>query len=73
VGKALDSIHDYRGTMPDHEEVSEDFEFLHEKLAKLWKMIDDHEDLAGGETPKELLRPLAERVVTSKTIEDKKK
>ncbi len=61
VGKALDSIHDYRGTMPDEQEVSTDFEDIHHKLAEFWTMLDEHPDLADGETPKELLRPLQEK------------
>jgi hypothetical protein len=61
VGKALDSIHDYRGSMPDEQDVSDDFEDIHEKLAQFWKMLDSHPDLADGETPKELLKPLQEK------------
>tara|TARA_R110002096_G_C14299861_1_gene698371 strand:+ start:88 stop:642 length:555 start_codon:yes stop_codon:yes gene_type:complete len=61
VGKALDSIHDYRGTMPDDQDVSDDFEDIHSKLAEFWTMLDSHPDLADGETPKELLKPLQEK------------
>ena len=60
VGKALDAIHEYRGDMSDDEEVSKDFEFLHKKLAEVWKMLDGHENLAGGETPQDLMRPVQE-------------
>ena len=66
VGKALDAIHEYRGDMPDEIEVSKDFEFLHEKLAEVWKMLDDHENLAGGETPQDLLRPVHESIKKDK-------
>jgi len=52
--------------MPDEIEVSKDFEFLHEKLAEVWKMLDDHENLAGGETPQDLLRPVHESIKKDK-------
>jgi hypothetical protein len=61
IGKALDSIHDYRGSMSDEQDISGDFEDIHEKLAKFWTMLDSHPDLADGETPKELLKPLQEK------------
>jgi len=60
VGKALDSIHEYRGDMSDDEEVSKDFEFLHKKLAEVWQMLDEHENLAAGQTPADLMRPVHE-------------
>ena len=69
MGKALDYIHEYRGEMPDHEEVSGDFEKMHEQLAKYWKMLDEHEDLAGGETPQDLLRPVHENLEEDNTDE----
>jgi len=62
MGKALDYIHEYRGDMSDDEGVSKDFENFHKKLAEYWKILDEHEDLAGGETPQDLLRPIQESI-----------
>ncbi len=60
LGKALDVIHEYRGNMPESEEVSSDFELIHKKIADVWRMLDGHEDLGGGETPKEFYDTLRE-------------
>ena len=42
LGKALDVIHEYRGNMPESEEVSSDFELIHKKIADVWRMLDGH-------------------------------
>ena len=60
MGKALDVIHEYRGDMSEDVEVSKDLEFLHKKLAEVWQMLDEHENLAGGETPANLMNPMRE-------------
>tara|TARA_Y100001938_G_C8088594_1_gene433646 strand:+ start:2026 stop:2373 length:348 start_codon:yes stop_codon:yes gene_type:complete len=60
LGKALDVIHEYRGEMAETEEVSPDFELIHKKVADVWRMLDEHEDLAGGESPKEFYSTLKE-------------
>jgi|TARA_A100001011_G_scaffold399544_1_gene508716 hypothetical protein len=60
LGKALDVIHEYRGEMAETEEVSPDFELIHKKVADVWRMLDGHEDLGGGESPKEFYSTLKE-------------
>jgi len=67
LGKALDVIHEYRGDMDEGQEVSPDFELIHKKVADVWKMIYEHEDLGGGETPKEFYGTVRE---SKEVVED---